>query len=215
MVKCRKQGKKTSNGFTLLELLVSITILSLIITISYSALRMGTRSWDASIVKIEANTKKRSALALIKNKIEHIYPIVWNVDARQVLAFEGSEDSLRFIAPSPQGRELGEYFEYLFIANRNQSETSLELYFEPHYPGTDEFTVSDSSPYREILSQLNSARFSYFGKPDMNSQEDWYTEWNSESSIYPSAILVNLSSEQENAVNVEITIKIQTDMHQI
>ena len=210
-----KNTAMSCHGFTLLELLVSITILSLIITISYSALRMGTKSWDASIAKIEKNTNKRSAIALLKNKIEHIYPIVWEVNAKKSLAFQGSEESMQFIAPSPQGREFGEYFEYMFVINKGLSETTLELYYEPHYPGSDEFLVNRNSPYREILAKLKDAKFSYFGKPDNNSQEEWFDEWENDFSLMPSAVEIKLTGLDENDIDIDLTISIQSEVHQL
>lgn len=206
---------KVSCGFTLLELLVSITILSLIITISYSALRLGARSWDASIKNINNNSNKRSAIELIKNKVEHIYPIYWKKNTKQVLAFQGDEVSVQFIAPSPQGREVNEYFEYLFVINESLTETSLELYFEPHNPGADEFSVNRNSPGREILTGLSNAKFAYYGKPELNGQEDWFAEWVDDFTSLPTAIQIILTGQENTDINIDMVIQFQSELYQL
>ena len=209
-----KKSKKISYGFTLLELLVSITILSLIITISYSALRLGTKSWDASINNINNNTATRSAIDLIKNKLEHIYPIYWKKDTRRALAFQGDEERIMFIAPSPQGREVGEYFEYMLVVNKSQNGTSMELFYEPHSPGDDEFSVDEESPYREILTGLKDARFSFYGKPENNAEEEWFVEWKDEFISLPSAVQVVMVAKEGAGINREFIIQLQSELSQ-
>lgn len=215
MARSATKGSANSSGFTLLELLVSITVLSLIITISYSALRLGTRSWDASIKIINNNTNTRSAVELMKNKLEHIYPIYWNNDAKRILSFAGDEESFKFIAPSPQGRELGEYFEYMFVINRNLSNASLELFYEPHNPEDNSFAVDRYSPSREILNNLSDIKFLYYGQPDNNRFEDWFAEWPDDFASFPLAVQVIITGQENMDLDINMVIKIQSELFQI
>ncbi len=206
---------KGSSGFTLLELLVSITILSLIITISYSALRIGAKSWDASITNINNNSDKRSAIELIKNKLEHAYPIYWKNNTNKILAFAGNEERLQFIAPSPQGRELYEYFEYLLVFDKGATETSLELFFEPHKPDSNEFSVTKDSPSRSIIKGLSNTGFSYYGKPEVNGEEDWYTEWTDEFISLPSVVRVVMAGGENADINLDIAINLRSKLFEM
>ncbi len=215
MLARHRKGKYINYGFTLLELLVSITILSLIITISYSALRLGTKSWDASIKNINKNSSSRSAIDLIKNKIEHIYPIYWKKNAKRVLAFQGDEESIKFIAPSPQGREVGEYFEYLFVINKGLSHASIELFYEPHLPDDDDFFVSRDSPSREILNGLKAAKFAYYGAAENNSKDEWFAEWSDSFVSFPSAVQIIMDGQEETDIDMEFVIKLQSELYQL
>ena len=210
-----RRGLTGSRGFTLLELLIAITILSLIITISYSALRLGTKSWNESIKNINKNSNTRSAVEMLKNKLEHFYPIYWSNNAKRILSFAGDEDSIRFIAPSPQGRELGEYFEYLFVINRGLSNTTLELFYEPHNPDNDTFVVDENSSSREILTNLSNAKFLYFGQPDNNQEEDWLSDWPDEYALFPKAIHVTLTGHENANIDIDMVIKLQSELHNI
>jgi general secretion pathway protein J len=207
--------QRLAGGFTLLELMVSITILSLIITISYSALRMGTRSWDASIQNIDKNTNIRSAIELIKNKVEQIYPMDWRVNGKQVIAFQGDREAVKFIAPSPQGRELGEYFEYFFVIDKGMEDSKLMLYYEPHDPDVDEFLVNWESPNRVILDGLKGGSFAFFGKTSTNNQEEWSENWGEDSRTLPSAVQIILTGQEEQGINIDIVVKLRSELHQL
>jgi prepilin-type N-terminal cleavage/methylation domain-containing protein len=195
------------SGFTLLELLVSIVILSLIVTISYSALMVGSRSWQGTANTIKENSTTRFAVEFIRKKIEQLYPIYWQDGVKRVLAFQGEEDGLKFIAPAPQGRETEEYYEYYITAvHEDMDKMSLMLYFEAHDPSEQDFKVSKESPYRKLLSGLTMVRYSYFGTLENSELLDWYNVWSDESKALP--MLIKLEMVREDTETEESWLEI-------
>ena len=196
------------SGFTLLELLVSIVILSLIVTISYSALMVGSRSWQGTANTIKDNSMMRFATQFIRKKIEQIYPIYWKDGVKQLLAFQGGEDGVKFIAPAPQGRETVEYYEY-YIATEQEGmdRMSLVLFFEPHDPSVQGFEVSRKSPYRRILPDLTMVKFSYFGSQDNSEFVDWFNVWEDDSKAYPKLIRLEMFGKEREESWLEIMVK--------
>ncbi len=198
-------------GFTLLELLVSIVILSLIITISYSALRLGSRTWQGTANIITKNSTTRFAEQFIRKKIEQIYPIYWNDGATRIIAFQGEEDGLKFIAPAPQGREVVEYYEY-YVTNERQDDGSLSLllYFEPHDPSKNGFKVTRNSPNRKILSRLDKVKYLYYGSQDKNSPLEWNDVWDDTTKTYPSIIKIEITSEEKMESWLDIAVELRS-----
>src|SRR3989337_1653647 len=59
-----------SAGFTLLDLIISITIIGIMVLIIAGATRLGFRSVDAGEKKIESLERMRSSLSLISSQIQ-------------------------------------------------------------------------------------------------------------------------------------------------
>jgi prepilin-type N-terminal cleavage/methylation domain-containing protein len=197
-----------TSGFTLLELLVSIVILSLIVTISYSALMVGSRSWQGAASTIKENSTTRFALQFIRRKIEQMYPIYWKDGVKRVLAFQGDEDGVKFIAPAPQGRETVEYYEYYLATEQvGMDSVSLMLFFEAHDPSAQGFKVSKNSPSRKIIPVLTRVRYSYFGSQENDEFFDWYQVWDDDSKAYPALIKMEMLSEDEEEPWLEIEVE--------
>ena len=205
-------GKES--GFTLLELLVSIVILSLIVTISYSALMVGSRTWQGTADVIKENSTTRFAVQFIRKKIEQLYPISWNDGFKRLLAFQGEEDGLKFIAPAPQGRETEEYYEYYITTEQeDMDKSSLLLFFEAHDPSNQGFKVTRNSPYRKILSNLSMVKYSYYGSQENSELLEWYNVWDDEAKAYPMLIKLEMISEGKQDSWLEIAVEPRSQLN--
>jgi prepilin-type N-terminal cleavage/methylation domain-containing protein len=199
-----------NRGFTLLELLVSILILSLILNIYYSAFRLGSITWEVTADTIRDNSTTRFALAFMRNKIEHIYPIVWENGIKKFIAFQGEEDGVKFIAPAPQGREVNEYFEYYLALEEGDNNASIKLYYELHDPSQSEFKVDNDSPSRLIISGLSSVKFSYYGSKNRNMDEEWNENWEDVVSVYPTLVKISMSKSEDAESLQDLIVEIKS-----
>jgi prepilin-type N-terminal cleavage/methylation domain-containing protein len=208
MAECRICTTGRERGFTLLELLVSIVILTLIVTVSYSALMVGSRSWQGTASTIKDNATSRFAVQFIRNKIEQMYPIFWNDGRKRILAFQGEDDGVKFIAPAPQGRETQEYYEYYITTDLDEMENvMLLLYFEPHDPSSEAFKVSRKSPVRKLLSHLSMVKYSYFGSQRTRDLPDWHSVWNDDSVDYPMLFKLEMVGADEEETWLDIAVE--------
>ena len=107
---------KGGQAFTLLELLVSMTILSVIMVIIITGFKIGTRSWEAGERRAEKNQRLRIAGAQITDEIRSAFSlkVKGTVDdiEKDYGAFVGESDSIKFITatggltPNPIGVQL-------------------------------------------------------------------------------------------------------------
>lgn len=83
-------------GFTLLELMVSVALLAVIITVISGAVRLSCRSVDLGERKIESLQRQRMSLAIIDAQVQSGFPLPREDHGVKVLDFEGKRDMLRF-----------------------------------------------------------------------------------------------------------------------
>jgi prepilin-type N-terminal cleavage/methylation domain-containing protein len=95
----RKTSEKSlalSRGFTLLELLISMTLLVLIVVIATGAIRLGSRSVASGERNIDAQERLRTVLFTIDAQIQSHIPLTYEDDGNKKYYFRGSGKSLRF-----------------------------------------------------------------------------------------------------------------------
>jgi general secretion pathway protein J len=83
-------------GFTLLELLISMSLLVVIIVLLMGAVRMGSRSMAAGEKKMEALERFRSVLSIIDAQIQSHAPLTYQEEGNKIYYFRGNAKSLRF-----------------------------------------------------------------------------------------------------------------------
>jgi general secretion pathway protein J len=95
-------------GFTLLELLVAISLLALISIILLGGLRMGTRVWERSFDTYERREELGQARKFLRYWLAQAYPVLARADPlHPVLRFEGAGHFARMIVPAPQAIAAG------------------------------------------------------------------------------------------------------------
>jgi prepilin-type N-terminal cleavage/methylation domain-containing protein len=88
-------------GFTLIEVLVSITLMAAIATVVLSATRSGMSMWDKGTNHIESLRRSRVVMDVLNDQIRGALPLTYEVRADDrvsaLLAFEGTGTGLRFV----------------------------------------------------------------------------------------------------------------------
>jgi len=94
---------RTETGFTLLELLISITILGIMMAIIMGGFRLGSRAWEKGEAKAEYNQKLRVVLDHMLEEIRsaHSLSIISEEDDIKYHAFWGEPARIRFITTAP------------------------------------------------------------------------------------------------------------------
>ncbi|MEE9258829.1 MAG: type II secretion system protein [Nitrospinaceae bacterium] len=106
---------KNRSGFTLLELILSLVIIGFIVTLSMGGIRLGIAAREAGDQRVDTFQRLRVIGEQLSQKIKSNYPVFISPAGEEfgivsptqkqtkpmVLAFEGKEDSIRFITFSP------------------------------------------------------------------------------------------------------------------
>lgn len=188
----RQRTKYTSRtgghdrGFTLLEVLISITLISVLVVIMAGAIRLAYRSIDRGEQKSQYLERLKVCFALLDAQIQSALPLTRQDDEAGRVFFEGSGDSTRFASNySLMGGQRG----YVIAAYKVKpdGEDKFALYIEENNIGVENV--------REVrlLEGMKEVRFEFFRKEsDADEVEgEWVKEWTDEL-LFPRKIRVHL-----------------------
>ena len=166
---------RSDRGFTLIEVLVSLTILAMITGVAFAGLGIGIDSWQRGTRRIEELDRRFSVERLVQRQLALAVPGL----------FEGSGNQVEFISNYSlvNGTSDPVVVQYSFDAGRlSYNETPLPQY-------TPESTTPTIS---QILGDFSQIQFRYLAT-DRQGQMSWLTDWNVEG--VPSVVEVRIGED--------------------
>lgn len=177
-------GRAAVNGFTLIEMLVSLGLLGLVSVMIVEGLAAGTRIVAKSDARIVAGETVEAAQSLVRARLERLLPLT-RFDSSQPFAdLEGTADSLKFLAPpaDSQGPSPPRRFRLLVSPQGDLVLASINA-----------FASDDEPRYRRdvLLRGVRRLDISYFGPAPVTAGRYWQDSW-SQRSAPPLAIRLRL-----------------------
>lgn len=168
------------HGFTLVELLIALTLLALMCAVIFGALELSGRSWDRGEVRAEANAGMRLAQEFLRTNLEAQHPLRLRKVLDLPLMFSGDTDNLRYAAPIPE-RVLGGGIWY-FRLSVAKDEAHSPLILERMIPDLAASTIPDfDKAERSVLAEnIDELKIAYYGRdPDASTAMDptWHDRW--------------------------------------
>ncbi len=188
-----RRNIRSSSGFTLLELIVSMAILSMIAVIIGSGFRLGLKAWERGGQETEAVQTMRVLSGLVFQQLKSAYPYKAKIDDEDVVIFKGEEDSMIFVttlsAPYPGG------FKWVRYLHKD----GMLLYKEGMLP--DKELIDNISGDEEVLeTDVEEVNFEYYS----NDEEEWKDSWEFSDKL-PGAVRARISYFQPILVNIPIS----------
>jgi general secretion pathway protein J len=173
----------TKRGFTLIEVVITLTILGLICLIIFGAFRLGLSAWERGESVKDEYQKVRIVSQLITQQVKSAVP--YKIKPQEAegdyLAFEGDARSLRFVSALPIKGKQPEGFVYAKYEFKEEgSEGGRLILYEEKALNKDFFAEEPKEELGvSLLEGVSSVRFEYFREEDPlnNQQEEWVEEW--------------------------------------
>ena len=175
--------RQVQTGFTLLELLISITLLGFILVLLFGGLRLGLRSWDVVQRQVDNLNSVRSIESFLRREMEMAYPYRWKGTLGQRIAFLGERNKISFITQLPA--RIGTGGEYAVSLELAQTGTGRQLVWK-HVPLNSQ--MQDFSGLAQVpemvlagteLSAVDQIWLTYFGSMGENTVPAWVDRWDS------------------------------------
>ena len=175
-----------SRGFTLLELLISITMLALITGIMGWTLSMAHRTLDKGEKKIHYLEREKVSFSLIESQIQSLFPYQIDDDEGQKkLFFTGGKDKLMFASNYSLWRGTqGNTFVTYDIQTNEKGKQFLKI--------TEQIIGLEEKNEAVLFDDCVSINFEYYLK---NAFEEgkWLEEWPADEMGLPDKIKINIA----------------------
>ena len=187
---------KNSRGFTLVELLIAITLSIVIFVILLAAMRLGYKSQAAGTERSEQTQEVRILCDRVAWLLRGAYPFYLNKIDQQKLFFEGKADRVGFVTSSVDtygvGPEDRAGLKWVSIfTDKEGLKIREKVYFLE-----DVFDDSGGKVYL-IAPDMNKIAFEYLDTVEGETQGGWVSEWDpDDKEMLPAAVKVLMSMDR-------------------
>ncbi len=157
-------------GFTLLELLVAVTLLGLLTIVLYGSLHFGVQVWARSEDALDSTNRIRDVRTMLARDLTHAYPLLVSTDSVHAhIDFDGAADSVTFLAPDEAMPGALDRVQIKLEANAADTDFMRRSTLELSTRSDQRTTV--------LLRHVKGLSFSYYGLDPGEAQPNWRREW--------------------------------------
>jgi general secretion pathway protein J len=173
-----------SSGFTLIEVIVTLTILGFIVLMVSGTFRLGLSSWEKGDAIKEDYQKIRMISQLVSRQMKSLVPYKIRTEKAEgnYLAFDGKAHSLRFVSTLPIKAKRPEGFVYVVYQFKDEGEKKGRLVLYEQRALNRDFFEDDLKEDSAVtlFEGVSQVRFEYYREADKEKSraEEWVEEWN-------------------------------------
>jgi general secretion pathway protein J len=99
----RASLRADARGFTLVEIILAVSILAVVVLLATAALRVGLRAWEAGQRRVDLEQENRALVELVGEALSgaHPYQSRLGQNPERVVLFEGEAEEVRFVTTAP------------------------------------------------------------------------------------------------------------------
>jgi general secretion pathway protein J len=177
---------KNRKAFTLIELIISLTIVAVILVIIFGAFRIGIRAWEKGEKDIDKQQRYRIVLDLIYRQVTSVTYKKTKIEDMERLILKGDAKSFEFtsnVSLKPENYFGIVYVKYMIVEGENEGERLLT--FEKNMVLFDkDFNFNDIDPdaFFELIPYAQSISLEYLKPPEQGLEEEpkWQDRWDPE-----------------------------------
>ncbi len=180
-----------SRGFTLIEVLIALSLLSVMMLMLFAGLRIAAKSWDKGENKLVQVTNMTSVHNFFHNQLAASLPL-WDdfTNKRKQFSFQGNPTSLQFVASLPaSSKRLGLQYFYIHL-----EKNTIKVAIRPFYPAleTHQWKIEAVT----LVNHVAGLTIRYFGNENKKELPTWQSRWNYEH--LPKLVAIDIQTEEEN-----------------
>ncbi len=168
-------GMRSDRGFTLIEVMLAMTLLSIMVVLLFSSLKIAAESWNKGERKISGVNEKAVVYQFFKRHLTSVHPL-WDDFSGDVerFSFRGGDHGFQFVSVFPASAERHGFqlFEISFDAGE---EKTVKVILTPFYPSAE---ARDWQPEEVILlDKVEEFEVAYFDRGEEGENGFWTQNW--------------------------------------
>lgn len=190
-------------GFTLVELLLAVTLMGLLLALAYGGLSAASRASQSGQEVLADSSRLRVTHQFIRKQMNLMLPLSFvgegseGGDAEDLVRFEGSTGRITYVGPMPGYLARGgpQVQQLAFVDGPD----GLELQFS-HAPllGYEPDALLDREPV-VLLSELQDGGFEFLLEDEEAESREWVSVWD-EPALMPKAVRLDVQFGEDTLV---------------
>lgn len=212
---------KQLSGFTLIEVLISVTIVAMLSVIVFMSLHLASKAWEKGEKDIETNHQERVIMTLLERQLKSILTHNLSWLGEKPFYLIGDPKKMVFLSnihliPT---HNLGAVGVFYTIVPDDNSHTETLLFFEQPILSVLQDMQNNTKPkfgddpkeFKVLLKDMKEISFEYLeffsGEKSDEEEPAWIEEWNSEVNIgFPMAVKVSFQREESSPMETLIVV---------
>ncbi len=198
---------KIKKGFTLIELIIAMALMSLISLLLFASFDVGIKSWNAVEKQADKMAEQRLVWRFLTQSLSAVEPIKIRYNQRQHLLFSGTHNAIEFVAPVAKKAGIGGLSIVRIGLIQNKLVVNRWLYHPEIIEGKGserQWSLLKEDPqvmyqagvkgaeYGEhiLATEIDTLEFEYLFK-----KEEWQTEW--DKNYLPLLVKIKIKKQEE------------------
>ena len=191
--------KNQKTGFTLIEVLISLTIIGVLALMVFTSLRIGGRAWEKGEREIDSIQQERVLLTLIQEQLASTSTKPLSIRKNEPFYMVGNPMRISFLSTRaliPTAVEGPVSVTYLVEIDEETGRQSLSvreksvLLTENEDADSGEEEEEDNG-FQPMIGGLQQISFEYLAQSESINDTEWGSEWNgSKNKAFPRAVRV-------------------------
>lgn len=199
-------------GFTLVELLLATTLMSILLALAYGGLRAASRATDAGQDQLEDTGRVRMTHQFIRRQLNQLQPLPFDAAGElqdEEVVFSGSPERIQYVAPMPG--YLGQGGPQVQTLEFADTEHGLSLLFNHELLlGYDPALGMQNEPI-VLLEELEGGQFEFLVRDENGELVGWTQNWELVAEL-PVAVRVDVAfAEEQLAIWPLLTTGVKVD----
>lgn len=187
-----------ASGFTLVELLLAITLMSILLGLTYTGLRAASRSSERGEVMLAAGGELRASHQFMRRQLNQMLPLPFalaggNDEVRVV--FEGDSTHIQYVAPMPGYLGTGGPQVQLVELAQGDDGDVIVQFSHALLQGFEQDRLFDRDPVI-LLEGVDSAAFEFLGRDEEGELTGWTSSWDQLDAL-PVAVRLDLEFAED------------------
>lgn len=195
-----------NRGFTLIEVLIAMTLLSVIVVLLFASLRICAQSWEQGETKITEINEVAVVYHFFQQYLASAKPVANDFadDGTVSYGFQGDGQNLNFVTALPASVERSGLQQFAVNLVKDHGEQFIRITLTPFFP------LAEGEQWRQdqviLIKHVKNLEISYFGSDDGVSPGVWMPDW-MEKEVQPQLVKIRIALDN-NIYWPEMVIKL-------
>ncbi len=170
---------RRQRGFTLLEVVLALTLLAAMLGLAFGGLSFALRGWDSGGAAGQRAVDLQLAQNFLRRELAEVFPMRWKDPAKLRVAFEGDAQGMKFVSTRAAGASSGGLSLVGLDVVQGSEPRNRDLVMRRTL--ADE-KAKDFEPLRAgkptlLVANVDAVAFAYFGAENDFLDPKWHSEW--------------------------------------